>query len=430
MKVLYVLGILLLAACTRSVDEKTGAAAIDLTAVEPTAVPPIPAVEEELIDNSEETDSPIGAYTIEIDLFTEDDRPERLKLLTSAWNTDWTRHTMPYTDILSGGPPRDGIQSIDKPAFVSVDEASEWLADNEPIIYVEIDGDARAYPLQILIWHEIVNDTFGSGDDAVPLLITFCPLCNSAIVFDRRVGDEVYEFGTSGLLRYSDLIMYDRTTESLWQQFTGTAIVGQEAGLQLDMISSSLIGFGDFKEARPQGMVLSKDTGFPRTYGRNPYVGYDEIGQNPFLFQGEPDGRLPAIARVITLHMDDVETDIAYPLADLERLGVIHDDPAGIEVVLFHQAGASSALNAEIIADGVDVGGTAVYTPILNGKKLTFISDNGIITDEQTDSVWNILGEAVEGELKGESLEPINHADHFWFSWAAFRPDTIIWEAE
>ncbi len=333
MRLLYLSGLLLLAACTGLVDEAVVENVEDVgeTAVSPTK-------EAVIDDDVEEAVEPIGAYAIDIDILTEDDRPDRLKIMTSDWNTDWTRHTMPYLEILSGGPPRDGIQSIDAPVFESVDDASAWLADNEPVIYLEIDGEARAYPLQILIWHEIVNDEFGSNESVIPVIVTFCPLCNSAVVFDRRVGDEVYEFGTSGLLRHSDLIMYDRTTESLWQQFTGTAIVGKDVGLQLDMLSSSLIGFGDFKEARPDGIVLSKETGFPRTYGRNPYGGYDEIGQRPFLFQGEPDGSLPAVARVITLHMDDVETDIAYPLDGLARLGVINDAPAGVDVVVFHQA--------------------------------------------------------------------------------------------
>jgi len=435
MRVIYLLGlILLLAACNGAADEVVEESTVDVveTAVEPTVatVEEVVAVAEEETAVSPAEDEPVGAYAVDVDILTEDDRPEQLKSMTSHWNTDWTRHTMPYLEILSGGPPRDGIQSIDNPKFETVDEAGIWLADNEPVIYLEIDGEARAYPLQILIWHEIVNDEYGSGESATPVIVTFCPLCNSALVFDRRVGDEVYAFGTSGLLRHSDLIMYDRTTESLWQQFTGTAIVGEEVGLQLDMIPSSLIGFGDFKEARPDGIVLSQDTGFPRTYGRNPYVGYDVIGENPFLFQGEPDGRLPAVARVITLHMDDVDTDIAYPLEDLEQLGVINDDPAGVDVVLFHQAGTSSALNTAEIVNGMDVGATAVYDPNLDGEKLTFSSTNGTITDDQTGSEWNIIGEAISGELEGQSLMALNHADHFWFSWAAFRPDTIIWAAE
>jgi len=140
---------------------------------------------------------------------TEDDRPSRIRSATANWNTNWNRHTIEYAELLSGGPPRDGIPSVDDPQFVSPDEAADWLAANEPVIALEINGDARAYPLQILIWHEIVNDTAGG----VPVLITFCPLCNSAITFDRRLDGTVYEFGTSGLLRNSDLVMYDRTTE-------------------------------------------------------------------------------------------------------------------------------------------------------------------------------------------------------------------------
>jgi hypothetical protein len=148
---------------------------------------------------------------------TGDDRSDPLRAITADWNTNWHRHTVDYAEIISGGPPRDGIPSIDAPLFSTPADAAEWLAGNEPVIAVALAGVARAYPLQILTWHEIVNDTLGG----VPVLVTFCPLCNSALVFDRRLDGEVYEFGTSGLLRHSDLIMYDRTSESLWQQLTG-----------------------------------------------------------------------------------------------------------------------------------------------------------------------------------------------------------------
>ena len=195
-----------------------------------------------------------------------DDRPDRLRALTSSWNTNWELHTINYQDILSGGPPRDGIPSIDTPQFIDQAAAAAWLADNEPVIALEIDGDARAYPLQVITWHEIVNDTVGD----VPVVVTFCPLCNSALVFDRRFQDDLFEFGVSGLLRNSDLIMYDRTTESLWQQFTGEGIVGDLAGEQLTFLPSSLVSFADFRDAFPEGVVLSRETGFNRAYGRNP----------------------------------------------------------------------------------------------------------------------------------------------------------------
>jgi hypothetical protein len=221
------------------------------------------------------TEEDVGAVAVE-GILTEDDRSNGLRRATGSWNTNWNKHTINYSELLSGGPPRDGIPSIDDPTFVSPGEAAEWLADNEPVIALEIDGDARAYPLQILTWHEIVNDTVGG----VPVIVTFCPLCNSALTFDRRLGGEVYEFGTSGLLRNSDLVMYDRTSESLWQQLTGEAIVGDLVGETLDFLPSSLVGFGDFRETFPEGIVLSKDTGFGRNYGRNPYAGYDRIGSD------------------------------------------------------------------------------------------------------------------------------------------------------
>jgi hypothetical protein len=360
-----------------------------------------------------------------------DDRSPRLRQLTASWNTDFSKHSVSYDEILSGGPPRDGIRSIDEPGFISAAEAAEWLAGNEPVIALELNGDARAYPLQIITWHEIVNDTVGN----VPAVITFCPLCNSALAFDRRVGDQVFEFGVSGLLRNSDLIMYDRTTETLWQQFTGDGIIGELTGERLTFLPTSIVSFADFREAHPDGQVLSRDTGLRGSYGSNPYAGYDtydhvlSAGGNLALFQGETDSRLAAADRVVTVSLDEENVDIAYPYTTLEEVGVINDSRAGQDLVVFFTPGTASALGARIIADAADVGATGVFDPNLNDQKLTFRVVDGQILDDQTDSVWNILGQAMEGTLAGESLEPIVHGDHFWFSWAAFKPDTVIYQS-
>ena len=360
-----------------------------------------------------------------------DDRSARLRQLTSDWNTDFSKHSVSYDEILSGGPPRDGIRSIDDPSFISTAEAAGWLADNEPVIALELNGDARAYPLQIITWHEIVNDTVGD----VPAVITFCPLCNSALAFDRRVGDQVFEFGVSGLLRNSDLIMYDRTTETLWQQFTGDGIIGELTGERLTFLPTSIVSFADFREAHPDGQILSRDTGLRGNYGSNPYAGYDtydhvlSAGGNLALFQGQTDGRLEAAARVVTVSLDDEGVDIAYPYATLEEVGVINDSRAGQDLVVFFTPGTASALGARVIADADDVGATGVFDPNLDGQKLTFRVEDGQILDDQTGSVWNILGQAIEGSLAGERLEPVVHGDHFWFSWAAFKPDTVIYQS-
>ena len=355
-------------------------------------------------------------------IMTEDDRSPTLTRLTSEWGTNWNRHLVDYDEILSGGPPRDGIPSIDDPQFIPFDEAAVWLADNEPVIALQINGDARAYPLQVLTWHEITNDTVGD----VPVVVTFCPLCNSALVFDRRVGDQTFEFGVSGLLRNSDLIMYDRTTETLWQQFTGEAIIGDLVGEQLAFVPSGLVSFAEFREAYPEGVVQSRDTGFSRNYGQNPYAGYDSIGQNPFLFTGDIDGRLPAMARVVTVNLPKANVTVAYPLSVLSEAGVINDNQGGQDLVVFHTEGTSSALGAATIAQAEDVGATGVFDPNLDGQRLTFTKQEGVITDDETGSTWNVLGQATAGELAGESLTPIVHGNHFWFSWAAFRPETVI----
>ncbi len=198
-----------------------------------------------------------------------------------GWETDFSQHSVPFSEIFSGGPPRDGIPPLDNPTFVSVSEADDWLRPKEPVILFEMDGEAKAYPLQILIWHEIVNDEIAG----IPIAVTFCPLCNSAITFDRRLDGVVYDFGTSGKLRNSDLVMWDRQTQSWWQQFTGEAIVGELTGSKLKFLSSTIISWNDFKDFHPDGKVLSRETGFPSSYGRNPYAGYDTSRQ-PFLYTG------------------------------------------------------------------------------------------------------------------------------------------------
>jgi hypothetical protein len=222
--------------------------------------------------------------------------------------------------------------------------------------------------------------------------------------------------------------MYDRTTESLWQQLTGEAIAGDMVGQRLSFLPSAIVSFDDFRQAYPSGLVLSRDTGFERSYGRNPYAGYDKIGQSPFLFDGELDGRLPAMERVVTVELGDA--DVAYPLSVLSEAGVINDLQAGQDLVVFYAPGTSSALGAPVIAKADDVGATGVFDPKLEGRKLSFGSEDGIIVDEETGSIWNVLGQAIYGPLAGKSLAPIIHGNHFWFAWAAFRPDTVVYHIE
>ena len=348
-----------------------------------------------------------------------DEELRRARFSTQGWKTDFSKRSIPLSEIVSGGPGKDGIPAIDAPVFQDIDGGDQWLDDKEQVHVVDVQGEVRAYPLAILIWHEIVNDTVGG----VSVAVTYCPLCNSAITFDRRLGDRTLEFGVSGVLRHSDMIMFDRQTESWWQQLVGEAIVGELLGERLTVLPSFLVSWEDFKEAYPDGRVLSRDTGYSRQYGRNPYELYDR--QTPFLFFGEPDKRLRPLDRVVVV--EEGEDAIAFPLTVLEQEPVVHHTLGGEDLVVFFQFGANSALDDATVAGGRDVGAAAVYRPVVNGQQLAFTAVGETFVDDQTGSQWNLLGQAVDGPLAGERLEPVVHGTHFWFAWAVFKPYTSVY---
>lgn len=258
--------------------------------------------------------------------------------------TDFAKTSIDFNDIVSGGPSKDGIPAINNPKFKSVDSITA-IGNDEPVVSVVIGDEARAYPLQILMWHEIVNDQIGS----VPLTVTFCPLCNSAIVFDRRLDGVVLDFGTTGKLRNSDLVMYDRQTESWWQQFTGTGIVGAYTGETLKMIPSRVESFARFRKRAPKGRVLIPNSASMRAYGYNPYVSYDS-SQLPFLYKGELPSNLPPLERVVSVGGE------AWSLRLLQNRGKI---VVG-DLVLTWETGQNSALDTERIREGRDIGNVVV----------------------------------------------------------------------
>lgn len=259
--------------------------------------------------------------------------------------TDFSKSAVDFREILSGGPPKDGIPSIDEPRFVALGEAT-GMSDTEPVIGLVVDGDARAYPLTILMWHEIVNDTVGG----VPVTVTYCPLCNSAIVFERAVDGRLLDFGTTGKLRNSDLVMYDRQTESWWQQFSGEAIVGAMTGTELTMLPSRLESWALFKERAPDGKVLVPKDADLRAYGRNPYVNYDTRDKPYPLFLGALPTDVDPMMRVVVVE------DEAWTLALLRERGTIEHGGVTIRWL----PGQNSALDSGRIASGRDVGNVIV----------------------------------------------------------------------
>lgn len=316
--------------------------------------------------------------------------------------------------------PPDGIPAIDDPRFVAPDAADAWLDDREPVVVVALGGEARAYPLQILTWHEIVNDVF----DDVPVAVTFCPLCNSALAFDRRVEGETRTFGVSGLLRRSDLVMFDRTHHSLWQQIGGEALVGADTGRRLERIAAPIVSYGEFKEAHPGAVVLSRETGHGRDYGQNPYVYYDRTGATLFPVPEYEQGVLDAKERVLTV--EEAGEAIAFPFSVLAAEVVREVSFRGRPIVAFWQPGAVSALDDFYILGSRNVGAAGAYEPQLDGERLTFVARDGVIVDTGTGSTWNVLGVATAGPLAGRSLPVVVSGSHFWFAWSVFQPQTAV----
>ncbi len=261
-----------------------------------------------------------------------------------GWKTNFEKTEVKLREIISGGPPRDGIPPIDDPVFAPPGDAN--YAGREPVIALTVNGDSRAYPLSVLIWHEIVNDTVGG----VPVAVTFCPLCDAAIVFDRRVDGRTLRFGTTGKLRHSDLVMWDDATESWWQQFSGRAIVGDYAGTELTMLPGRVESWDRFQERCPMGKVLVPSNPAMRRYGENPYVGYDEAPW-PFLYRGEVPEGVFAMDRVVKVG------DRAWSLRLLQERGQIR---AAGGLMLRWEPGQATALGERTIAGGADIGNVVV----------------------------------------------------------------------
>lgn len=306
---------------------------------------------------------------------------------------------VPLEKVVSGGPPRDGIPSIDNPRFTSAKDAR--LQDGDLVLGLGINGDVRAYPLRILVWHEIVNDVVGGE----PVAVTYCPLCFTNQVFERTIEGKVTEFGTSGKLYNSNLVMYDRATESLWSQALGQAIAGEQAGMKLERVPFDVAYWGDWKRLYPQSRVLSEDTGFGRPYGAGPYGDYYTSPEIYFPVENRDDRLGP---KEIVIGLENAGAYRAYRLQQIEEEHVINDSLGDRHVML--------ASLYPFMARAFD--------RTVDGQALDFVRNDGQITDRQTGSVWNFEGLATEGKMAGTQLKRLPIDQGFWFEWAAFHPET------
>ncbi len=346
------------------------------------------------------------------------------------WNTDTTNYTIDLSELILVAP-KGLFPIIDYPKFIGKEEGLSTYFEHEPVISVEIKGMAKAYPLNMLTFHEMANDTLAG----IPILPTYCPLCNSGVVFNRSLNfkgkEYLLEFEVSGFLRNSNMVMFDRETETWWQQLMGEAIVGKLAGAELNIIPSLIISVAEFFERFPNGKILSKQTGYEETmerYGHNPYYHYDSISKNPysrFFDKENVDPRLPAMERIVDIQ-DDGKYKV-YPFTTVAEKGVINDQFRSKNIVVFYLSGTVSNMDDRDISKSKDVGSVTVFNPMVDGKLLTFSKNGDVFIDKQTRSEWDITGRSIKGKLKGKQLMIEPHSNHFAFSWLAFFPDSEIY---
>ncbi len=355
---------------------------------------------------------------------TQESQPaEQPSGLVGDWSTDFSKHSVPLDEFIGGGPPKDGIPSIDDPKFVDTGEADGFLENGEPVAILEVGGETRLYPIQILVWHEIVNDELAG----VPIAVTFCPLCNSTVAFERTVDGQVLDFGTTGRLRKSDLVMYDRQTESWWQQLTAEAVVGEFTGTDLEVVPTGILSWKEARRSYPDAEVLSRDTGVERDYGSSPYPGYDDPDSDPFLLDEDADDRLPAKTRVTAIKTGD-NSAVVYPVERLSGEAPLNDRVDGSPVAIFFDPDVVSALDELGISSSREVGASAVFDRRVAGRTLTFEpgAESGFVRDRETGTSWDIAGRAIAGRLAGSRLARITADDQFWFAVAAFFTDVEI----
>lgn len=351
--------------------------------------------------------------------------PEGPSALRDTEADEFPEPLVDVSQIISGGPPPDGIPPIDEPEFVAVADNLDLYNDNAPVVALEVNGDARAYPAAVMIWHEIVNDTVGG----VPVTVTYCPLCNSAVTYGREINGSETTFGTSGRLFASALVMYDRATESLWTHFDGRAVVGLLTGTQLDVYGSPLMAWSEFRTNYPDGLVLDETkTGHTRDYGANPYSGYDNPETSPFLFFGDLDGRARAKERVVGISLSGV--DVAYSLQALSGPGdantVTETTQGDTDLVVFWSPGQATALEGPSVQFGRDVGTVGAFLPRVEDQTLTFTAVDDGFVDAETGTRWSVAGVAISGDLAGSTLERVPHLDTFWFAWSTYRPGSEL----
>ncbi|AQT69247.1 hypothetical protein STSP2_02436 [Anaerohalosphaera lusitana] len=332
----------------------------------------------------------------------------------AGWRTNVDKSVIALGELVQVGIGKESETALRDPWFETAGSASFWVEDTEPVLVTSIGDTAKAYPLQILVWHQIVNDEI----NGVNIAVTYCPLCSTAVVYGRDLNDSVYDFYVSGFVRYGNFVMYDDSTETLWQQYTGQGLVGDLAGEYLVRVPSQIITFERFRSAYPDGEVLSQVTGVTRDYGLNPYwSGYDYyygsyVGPGLFYGQYGYAGRI--------LNVSTERTSKAYSYLLTRNEYVLNDIVAGQPVVIFNNGSTDYGL----------MDATGVFDRSFDGRVLEFKYEDGDFVDHQTGSRWNIMGHCVEGQYKGRRLDPLNYTDTLEETLETFEPGVEIYQPD
>jgi hypothetical protein len=344
--------------------------------------------------------------------------------IEQAWVTNTTKKSIELDELLVVGTVEKTL-SIDFPEFLDFSKADKAYLPNEPVLVVEIKGETKAYPLSILIYHQVINDEI----KYIPFCVTFCTTTNSVLVYNRRYShnDKEYmlKFGSSGMYRKGNMVLFDRNTETWWQQLTGEAIVGEMHGKTLERYPSVILPYKEYKTNYPNGIVLNPKTGFKHKYGETSLPNY-ENKIRPLYITDSVDLRINPMEKIVVTSFN--ENAKVYPLSKVLNEAVINDNQNDSAIVIFYKKGMLSVLDKEKLSEANDNGIVTVFSRKLNEQTLEFYQENGRFYDKQTNSEWNISGWCVEGELKNQQLKKVPYFTPFSFVWFGFNPKSIVLE--
>lgn len=350
------------------------------------------------------------------------------KQLPYNWKTDTSKHTVRYKELKIVAE-KDAIHTLDFPKFITRNDSLFNFYQHEPVIVFASGTDVRAYPLSILTLFELSNDSLNGKQ----IMVTFCPTCNTSLVFNRNVktksGERLLQFGISGLLMHNDMVMYDKETESWWEQLMGSAIAGEYSGVDLDVMPSILISVKDYFDRYPDGKILSPEytEAFYKKHTHRPFHNLEHHHKltHKYYLPEKTDPRLPPLEHILDLHLDG--HDRIYPFHALAQQQVVNETVGKTALVVFYHGETISVMDRDNLAKSKHVGSATAFNRNLNGVDYTFVKDGDYFVDEQTHSKWDITGYCREGSLKGKQLWIIPHSNHFAFAYLAFYPNVEIY---